>query len=121
MSASEPADSGPDDARFMTISTTAHLPAHLAAVRDTAIMFVALPSVPCGLRLSGTGRVPLVTACTLAPTGLLLLGIAAAVAWQRCRPWLCVAAAQFRGVRNSVVAQSGLRVAERRQRSLPVE
>jgi EmrB/QacA subfamily drug resistance transporter len=48
--------------------------AHLMAVLDTTVMFVALPSVQRGLGLSVAGRQWVVTAYTLALAGLLLLG-----------------------------------------------
>lgn len=48
--------------------------AHLMAVLDTTIMFVALPSVQHGLRMTDTTRPWVVTAYTLALAGLLLLG-----------------------------------------------
>jgi EmrB/QacA subfamily drug resistance transporter len=48
--------------------------AHLMAVLDTTIMFVALPSVQQGLRMTDSTRQWVVTAYTLALAGLLLLG-----------------------------------------------
>ncbi len=48
--------------------------AHLMAVLDTTVMFVALPSVQRGLGMSVSGRQWVVTAYTLALAGLLLLG-----------------------------------------------
>jgi EmrB/QacA subfamily drug resistance transporter len=48
--------------------------AHLMAVLDTTVMFVALPSVQRGLGLTVAGRQWVVTAYTLALAGLLLLG-----------------------------------------------
>lgn len=48
--------------------------AHLMAVLDTTIMFVALPSVQRGLGMTVTTRQWVVTAYTLALAGLLLLG-----------------------------------------------
>lgn len=48
--------------------------AHLMAILDTTVMFVALPSVQKGLHMSVTGREWVVTAYTLALAGLLLLG-----------------------------------------------
>ena len=48
--------------------------AHLMAVLDTTVMFVALPSVQRGLGLTVTGRQWVVTSYTLALAGLLLLG-----------------------------------------------
>ena len=48
--------------------------AHLMAVLDTTVMFVALPSVQQGLGLTVTARQWVVTAYTLALAGLLLLG-----------------------------------------------
>jgi len=48
--------------------------AHLMAILDTTVMFVALPSVQKGLRMSVTTREWVVTAYTLALAGLLLLG-----------------------------------------------
>jgi EmrB/QacA subfamily drug resistance transporter len=48
--------------------------AHLMAVLDTTVMFVALPSVQRGLGMSVTGRQWVVTSYTLALAGLLLLG-----------------------------------------------
>ncbi len=48
--------------------------AHLMAVLDTTIMFVALPSVQHGLGMTVTTRQWVVTAYTLALAGLLLLG-----------------------------------------------
>jgi EmrB/QacA subfamily drug resistance transporter len=48
--------------------------AHLMAVLDTTIMFVALPSVQRGLGLSVSTRAWVVTAYTLALAGLLLPG-----------------------------------------------
>jgi len=48
--------------------------AHLMAVLDTTIMFVALPSIQQGLHMSVASRQWVVTAYTLALAGLLLLG-----------------------------------------------
>jgi EmrB/QacA subfamily drug resistance transporter len=48
--------------------------AHLMAVLDTTVMFVALPSVQHGLCMSVTARQWVVTAYTLALAGLLLPG-----------------------------------------------
>jgi len=48
--------------------------AHLMAILDTAVMFVALPAVQQGLHLPVTTREWVVTAYTLALAGLLLLG-----------------------------------------------
>jgi EmrB/QacA subfamily drug resistance transporter len=48
--------------------------AHLMAVLDTTIMFVALPSIQHGLHMSVASRQWVVTAYTLALAGLLLLG-----------------------------------------------
>ena len=48
--------------------------AHLMAILDTTVMFVALPSIQHGLRMSVTGRQWVVTAYTLALAGLLLPG-----------------------------------------------
>jgi EmrB/QacA subfamily drug resistance transporter len=48
--------------------------AHLMAILDTTVMFVALPSVQKGLHMSVTSREWVVTAYTLALAGLLLLG-----------------------------------------------
>jgi EmrB/QacA subfamily drug resistance transporter len=48
--------------------------AHLMAVLDTTVMFVALPSVQRGLGMTVTTRQWVVTAYTLALAGLLLLG-----------------------------------------------
>jgi EmrB/QacA subfamily drug resistance transporter len=48
--------------------------AHLMAVLDTTIMFVALPSIQHGLRMSVASRSWVVTAYTLALAGLLLPG-----------------------------------------------
>ncbi len=48
--------------------------AHLMAVLDTTIMFVALPSIQHGLDMSVTSRQWVVTAYTLALAGLLLPG-----------------------------------------------
>jgi EmrB/QacA subfamily drug resistance transporter len=48
--------------------------AHLMAVLDTTIMFVALPSIQRGLHMSMASRQWVVTAYTLALAGLLLLG-----------------------------------------------
>ena len=48
--------------------------AHLMAILDTTVMFVALPSVQKGLHMSVTTRQWVVTAYTLALAGLLLLG-----------------------------------------------
>ena len=48
--------------------------AHLMAVLDTTIMFVALPSVQQGLRMTPSSRQWVVTAYTLSLAGLLLLG-----------------------------------------------
>jgi EmrB/QacA subfamily drug resistance transporter len=48
--------------------------AHLMAVLDTTVMFVALPSVQRGLGLTVSTRQWVVTAYTLALAGLLLLG-----------------------------------------------
>jgi EmrB/QacA subfamily drug resistance transporter len=48
--------------------------AHLMAVLDTTVMFVALPSVQHSLSLTVTARQWVVTAYTLALAGLLLLG-----------------------------------------------
>jgi EmrB/QacA subfamily drug resistance transporter len=48
--------------------------AHLMAVLDTTVMFVALPSVQRGLGLTVAGRQWVVTSYTLALAGLLLLG-----------------------------------------------
>jgi EmrB/QacA subfamily drug resistance transporter len=48
--------------------------AHLMAVLDTTVMFVALPSVQRGLGLTVATRAWVVTAYTLALAGLLLLG-----------------------------------------------
>lgn len=48
--------------------------AHLMAVLDTTVMFVALPSVQRGLHMTATTRQWVVTAYTLALAGLLLLG-----------------------------------------------
>jgi hypothetical protein len=89
----------------MKISTRERQPAHVAAMRDTTIMFTVLPSVQCGLGLTGSARVPLVTACMLVPSGLLLLGVAGAIAWRRCRPWLHATAVQFRGLRSASVGR----------------
>jgi EmrB/QacA subfamily drug resistance transporter len=48
--------------------------AHLMAVLDTTILFVALPSIQAGLHMTDTTRQWVVTAYTLALAGLLLLG-----------------------------------------------
>jgi EmrB/QacA subfamily drug resistance transporter len=48
--------------------------AHLMAVLDTTVMFVALPSVQHGLGMTVASRQWVVTAYTLALAGLLLLG-----------------------------------------------
>lgn len=48
--------------------------AHLMAVLDTTVMFVALPSIQHALRLTVSSRQWVVTAYTLALAGLLLLG-----------------------------------------------
>ena len=48
--------------------------AHLMAILDTTVMFVALPSIQRGLRMSVTSRQWVVTGYTLALAGLLLLG-----------------------------------------------
>jgi EmrB/QacA subfamily drug resistance transporter len=48
--------------------------AHLMAVLDTTVMFVALPSVQRGLGMTVASRAWVVTAYTLALAGLLLLG-----------------------------------------------
>jgi MFS family permease len=48
--------------------------AHLMAVLDTTIVFVALPSVQHGLGMTVASRQWVVTAYTLALAGLLLLG-----------------------------------------------
>ena len=48
--------------------------AHLMAVLDTTIVFVALPSIQQGLHMSVASRQWVVTAYTLALAGLLLLG-----------------------------------------------
>jgi len=48
--------------------------AHLMAVLDTTVMFVALPSVQRGLGMTVTSRQWVVTAYTLSLAGLLLLG-----------------------------------------------
>lgn len=48
--------------------------AHLMAVLDTTIMFVALPSIQRGLHMTVSSRQWVVTAYTLALAGLLLLG-----------------------------------------------
>jgi len=48
--------------------------AHLMAVLDTTVMFVALPSVQHGLGMTVTSRQWVVTAYTLSLAGLLLLG-----------------------------------------------
>jgi EmrB/QacA subfamily drug resistance transporter len=48
--------------------------AHLMAILDTTVMFVALPSVQTGLHMTVTARQWVVTAYTLALAGLLLLG-----------------------------------------------
>jgi EmrB/QacA subfamily drug resistance transporter len=48
--------------------------AHLMAVLDTTIMFVALPSIQHGLDMSVASRQWVVTSYTLALAGLLLLG-----------------------------------------------
>jgi EmrB/QacA subfamily drug resistance transporter len=48
--------------------------AHLMAVLDTTIMFVALPSIQRGLHMTVASRQWVVTAYTLALAGLLLLG-----------------------------------------------
>src|SRR6202453_5022182 len=48
--------------------------AHLMAVLDTTVMFVALPSVQHGLGMTVAARQWVVTAYTLALAGLLLLG-----------------------------------------------
>jgi len=48
--------------------------AHLMAVLDTTVMFVALPSVQRGLGMTVASRQWVVTAYTLALAGLLLLG-----------------------------------------------
>ena len=48
--------------------------AHLMAVVDTTIMFVALPSIQHGLHMTDASRQWVVTAYTLALAGLLLLG-----------------------------------------------
>jgi EmrB/QacA subfamily drug resistance transporter len=48
--------------------------AHLMAVLDTTVMFVALPSVQRGLGLTVAGRQWVITSYTLALAGLLLLG-----------------------------------------------
>jgi EmrB/QacA subfamily drug resistance transporter len=48
--------------------------AHLMAVLDTTVMFVALPSIQRGLDMSVASRQWVVTAYTLALAGLLLLG-----------------------------------------------
>ena len=48
--------------------------AHLMAVLDTTIMFVALPSIRRGLHMTVASRAWVVTAYTLSLAGLLLLG-----------------------------------------------
>jgi EmrB/QacA subfamily drug resistance transporter len=48
--------------------------AHLMAVLDTTIMFVALPSIQRGLHMTVASRAWVVTAYTLSLAGLLLLG-----------------------------------------------
>ena len=48
--------------------------AHLFAILDTTVMFVALPSVQHGLGMTVTTRQWVVTAYTLALAGLLLTG-----------------------------------------------
>jgi EmrB/QacA subfamily drug resistance transporter len=48
--------------------------AHLMAVLDTTVMFVALPSIQRGLGMTVASRAWVVTAYTLALAGLLLLG-----------------------------------------------
>ena len=48
--------------------------AHLMAVLDTTIMFVALPSIQHALKMTDSSRQWVVTAYTLALAGLLLLG-----------------------------------------------
>jgi EmrB/QacA subfamily drug resistance transporter len=48
--------------------------AHLMAVLDTTIMFVALPSIQQALKMTDSSRQWVVTAYTLALAGLLLLG-----------------------------------------------
>src|SRR5580658_8365639 len=48
--------------------------AHLMAVLDTTVMFVALPSIQRGLGMSVASRAWVVTAYTLSLAGLLLLG-----------------------------------------------
>jgi EmrB/QacA subfamily drug resistance transporter len=48
--------------------------AHLMAVLDTTVMFVALPSIQRGLHMTVASRQWVVTAYTLALAGLLLLG-----------------------------------------------
>ncbi len=48
--------------------------AHLMAVLDTTVLFVALPSVQKGLHMTVTSREWVVTGYTLALAGLLLLG-----------------------------------------------
>ena len=48
--------------------------AHLMAIIDTTVMFVALPSVQTGLHMTVSARQWVVTAYTLALAGLLLLG-----------------------------------------------
>jgi EmrB/QacA subfamily drug resistance transporter len=48
--------------------------AHLMAILDTTVMFVALPSVQRGLGLTVTARPWVITSYTLALAGLLLLG-----------------------------------------------
>ena len=48
--------------------------AHLMAVLDTTVMFVALPSIQHGLHMTVASRQWVVTAYTLALAGLLLLG-----------------------------------------------
>ena len=53
--------------------------AHLMAILDTTVMFVALPSVQKGLHMSVTSREWVVTAYTLALAGLMALAMAIAV------------------------------------------
>lgn len=48
--------------------------AHLMAVLDTTVMFVALPSIQRGLHMAVASRAWVVTAYTLSLAGLLLLG-----------------------------------------------
>ena len=48
--------------------------AHLMAVLDTTVMFVALPSIQRGLHMTVASRAWVVTAYTLSLAGLLLLG-----------------------------------------------